>query len=86
MPIGKNSISRVKKNGYANIQNTAPDMEDSVILEKKTAPVSKKQPAKAKPKAESDKVVKANPTTKVKTRTKAQKSFKIGEKLPTYLL
>ena len=46
MPIGKNSISRVKNNGYTNIKNTAPDMEDSKISEKKSAPVSKNTDSK----------------------------------------
>ena len=35
MPIGKDSISRVKNNGYSNIQKSAPDMQDSKIAEKK---------------------------------------------------
>ena len=98
MPIGKNSISRVKKNGYANIQNTAPDMEDSVILEKKTAPVSKKQPAKAKPKTEAKATAKAAPAPKAKAevkaavkaaptpKAKAKRFIKVGEKLPAHLL
>ena len=43
MPIGKNSISRVKKNGYTNVKTTAPDMEDSKIKVEKPAPVSKKE-------------------------------------------
>lgn len=33
MPIGKNSINRVKNNGYSNVKTSAPDMENSVIAE-----------------------------------------------------
>lgn len=38
MPIGKNAIQRVANNGYSNVKTTAPDMENSVIEEKKSAP------------------------------------------------
>lgn len=40
MPIGKNSINRVKNNGYSKVKSTAPDMENSVIaaVEKTEAP------------------------------------------------
>ena len=98
MPIGKNSISRVKKNEYANIQSAAPDMEDSVIFDKKPAPVSKKQPSKAKPKTEAKAAVKAAPAPKAKTevkaaakaapapKAKAKRFIKVGEKLPAHLL
>ena len=38
MPIGKNAIKRVANNGYSNVKTSAPDMENSVVEEKKTAP------------------------------------------------
>ena len=44
MPIGKNSIKRVTNNGYSKVASTAPDMENSVIEEKKI-----EQPEAAKP-------------------------------------
>ncbi|MBR5140099.1 MAG: hypothetical protein IKV16_03500, partial [Clostridia bacterium] len=45
MPIGKNAIKRVVNNGYANLKNDAPDMENSVVAESK-APAQKKSRAK----------------------------------------
>ncbi len=33
MPIGKNAIKRVENNGYSNVQTSAPDMENSEILQ-----------------------------------------------------
>ena len=44
MPIGKNAIKRVANNGYSKVNTSAPDMENSVVEEKKSAP--KKAPAK----------------------------------------
>ena len=44
MPIGKNAIKRVANNGYSKVNTSAPDMENSVVEEKKSAP--KKTPAK----------------------------------------
>lgn len=56
MPIGKNAIKRVSNNGYSSVKSTAPDMENSVInekkaeapnaeaAEKKTAPANKTSP------------------------------------------
>ena len=35
MPIGKNAIQRVVNNGYSNVKTSAPDMENSVVEEKK---------------------------------------------------
>ena len=32
MPIGKNSIKRVKNGGYSNVKTTAPDMENSTVI------------------------------------------------------
>ena len=53
MPIGKNAIKRVTNNGYSNVKSSAPDMENSVIEEKKSAPAAvKKNPA---PKADAKK-------------------------------
>ena len=85
MPIGKNSISRVKNNGYANIANSAPDMQDSKVTKKKTAPVSKKQPTKAKSASQSAKISVKTDASKKKATLK-KNYFKIGDKLPTYLL
>lgn len=61
MPIGKNSIKRVQKGGYANLKSSAPDMEDSTVVEKLTPPtdpearVSPEKPQqKRKPRAPKD--------------------------------
>ena len=44
MPIGKNSLNRVKNNGYSAVKTEAPDMENSTVVtpavEENTAPVS----------------------------------------------
>ena len=32
MPIGKNSIKRVKNGGYSNVKTSAPDMENSTVI------------------------------------------------------
>ena len=54
MPIGKNAIKRVANNGYSNVKSSAPDMENSVVEEKKpakkeSASAAKKAPAKKAP-------------------------------------
>ncbi len=96
MPIGKNSIKRAVNNGYSNVKTTAPDMENSVVVE--PAPVvEKKAPQKrvckktVAQKAEPVQVeTKKTPVKKAKTVAKpvAQKSstVAIGEEMPVYLL
>jgi hypothetical protein len=52
MPIGKNALKRVNNNGYSSVKTSAPDMENSEIVEVDT-PVAeaKTEPKKAeKPK------------------------------------
>ena len=85
MPIGKNSISRVKNNGYTKIATSTQDMQDSEVSKKKTAPVSKKQPAKAKSASQPTKTSPKTDSGKKKAALK-KNYFKIGDKLPTYLL
>ena len=55
MPIGKNSIKRVKNNGYSAVQTSAPDMENSTVIASPApeviemlAPSAKKTAAKPK--------------------------------------
>jgi hypothetical protein len=55
MPIGKNAIKRVSNNGYSNVKTTAPDMENSEVVEKIQV-VEKKSTT---PKATTKKVTKA---------------------------
>ena len=42
MPIGKSALKRVENNGYSAVKTSAPDMENSTVVEKKSAPVSQK--------------------------------------------
>lgn len=61
MPIGKNAIKRVTKNGYSNVKTEAPDMENSVIAtpQEPVIPTKKAEPVKkAEPKKEAKKCVK----------------------------
>ena len=51
MPIGKNAIKRVENNGYSNVQTSAPDMENSVVLAEGERP-AKRAPAAKKPATE----------------------------------
>ena len=50
MPIGKNAIKRVTKNGYSNVKTEAPDMENSVIAtpQEPVIPTKKAEPSKPK--------------------------------------
>ena len=38
MPIGKSALKRVENNGYSAVKTSAPDMENSTVEEKKSAP------------------------------------------------
>ena len=67
MPIGKNAIKRVTNNGYSSVKSEAPDMENSVSVEK--AP-EKKEVAKPAPKAQAKSAPKTTPKSTAKT-TKA---------------
>ena len=67
MPIGKNAIKRITNNGYSAVKASAPDMENSEVIEKKTVatekkpsakkPEAKKTPAKSAPKTKAAKKV-----------------------------
>jgi hypothetical protein len=58
MPIGKNSIKRVANNGYSKVSTSAPDMDNSTVVEqistspapKKASESAPKTSAKAEPK------------------------------------
>ena len=93
MSIGKSSIKRAANNGYSNVKSTAPDMENSVVVEEVQAPVvevpvapvaEKKAPAKKKPaakKAAPKKACAPKAVGKV-----AEKAVYVGQDLPYYLL
>ena len=70
MPIGKNALKRVENNGYSKVKSTAPDMENSEVVEKVEAPV----------KAE-EKAVKSAPAPK-KTAAKKPAAKKTPAKKP----
>ncbi len=102
MPIGENSIKRAVNNGYSKVKTTAPDMENSVVVEKEEKPAVKKTVKKAsttpakkpatkkavEPKVEAPSIpVATKKAVAPKTTKKAEiKKYQIGESLPIYLL
>ena len=83
MPLGRDSIKRVKNNGYSRVTTSAPDMENSSIVEPVEMPTivldipvltsePVKEPKKAsEPKAEPKKTAdKDEPTKKKPTQKK----------------
>ena len=63
MPIGKNAISRVANNGYSNVKSTAPDMENSAVLEVKKTTAKNPAPKAATSKTQTSSS-KGNPVPK----------------------
>lgn len=88
MPIGKNSIKRVKNNGYSAVKTEAPDMENSVIVkeaevavpapvEKPDAPVAKRGPGRPRgSKAKKTTEKKRKAVAKASTGKRAKSSVK----------
>ena len=75
MPIGKNALKRVTNNGYSGVNASAPDMQNSEILdveapEKVEKPAAKKTTKKAEPKSAPKKSV----TEKAKTEIVSAKA------------
>lgn len=66
MPIGKNAIKRVTNNGYSSTKTSAPDMENSVVIEEPKAAEEKKAAV-----VEKSLSPKAKKTVSKKTPTKA---------------
>lgn len=84
MPIGKNALKRVTNNGYSAVNASAPDMENSEILEVKTeTKVEPKVEKKAEPKAEVKKSATKKPTTKKPTAKKEENAEKKVEEVKT---
>ena len=75
MPIGKNALKRVANNGYAQLKSTAPDMENSVVLETEAPAEPPKKAAK--------KAVESIPTPKKTTEKKPTATKKPVEKKAT---
>lgn len=100
MPIGKNSIKRVKNGGYSNVKTAAPDMENSTVLANPSPEVIEKMIPSAKKiapkKAETKKAASGAKKSETKaTSVKAKKNaaekdgfirFSLGADLPEYLL
>lgn len=98
MSIGKSSIKRAANNGYSNVATSAPDMENSVVVEpvveapveEVKAPVTEvKAPAKKKTAAK--KPAAKKPAAKKPCAPKvvgkdAEKAVCVGQDLPYYLL
>ena len=81
MPIGKNSIKRVKNGGYSNVKTTAPDMENSTVIANPSPEVVEKMISSPKakrkaPAAKSTKKEAAEKKTGVKTATASKGSAK----------
>ena len=97
MPIGKNSIKRVKNSGYSNVKTSAPDMENSTVIANPSPEVIEKMipSAKAATTKKCETKKKTTPTKKTaKTAevkaTSCEKDgfvrFSLGCDLPEYLL
>ena len=94
MPIGKNSIKRVKNSGYSAVASTAPDMENSTVLAspapevvemveksvKKSAAKGAKKPTEKTAPAVKKTVEKKTPTAKKTNTPKAKSAEKASEK------
>lgn len=84
MPIGKNALKRVSNNGYSNVKATAPDMENSSVLEPtsevKEAPKVKETSAKISPKKNNSPAAK-RPAVKKPEMKKAEKKAEKTEKI-----
>ena len=81
MPIGKNALKRVTNNGYSAVNASAPDMENSEILEEKSLekaekPTAKKTAKKAEPKS----APKKSETAKAKVETAEAKIESVSAK------
>ena len=87
MPIGKNALKRVENNGYSKVKSTAPDMENSEVVEKVEAPVKaeekavKSAPAPKKTTAKKPAAKKA-PAKKPAVKVEAKAEEKPAEKAP----
>ena len=100
MPIGKNSIKRVKNGGYSNVKTSAPDMENSTVIAnvapeviEKMVPSAKKNTTKKTESADTKKQPTAKKSAGSKEKSKAVSNEKdgfirvsLGCDLPDYLL
>ena len=77
MPIGKNSIKRVKNGGYSNVKTSAPDMENSTVIANVSPEVIEKMIPSAKktaPKKAESATAKKQTQVKKTASAKAEKA------------
>ena len=97
MSIGKSSIKRAANNGYSNVATSAPDMENSVVVEPVVEPpVEEVKALVAEVKAPAKKTAAKKPAAKKPAAKKpcapktvgkeAEKAVYVGQDLPYYLL
>ncbi len=98
MSIGKSSIKRAANNGYSNVATSAPDMENSVVVEPvvespvveevKAPVVEAKEPAKKKTakKPAAKKTTAKKPCANKTVNKEAEKAVRLGDDMPYYLL
>ena len=81
MPIGKNALKRVSNNGYSNVKATAPDMENSEIIEAKSeiAEAKPEEKESVMPVEKSESVKKAEPKAKIESKP-AEKTASVKKK------
>ena len=81
MPIGKNALKRVSNNGYSNVKATAPDMENSEIIEAKPEIAeAKPEISEAKPEEKESVMPVEKSETVKKAEPKAKSESKPAEK------
>ena len=89
MAVGKNSIKRAVNNGYSKVETSAPDMENSEVVEVAEVKTEKKASAKKAP-AKCAKTPAKKQTVKKSPATKTEKDgfvrVEVGDSMPFYLL
>lgn len=93
MSVGKNAIKRVANDGYSNVKSSAPDMENSNVINNPDPQVTEKlvQPIEksgAKKKSATKRTACKNPSAK-QTQAARKNAFQrvsFGEEMPYYLL
>ena len=80
MPLGRDSIKRVKNNGYSRVTTTAPDMENSSIVESIELPVVVVEVPLAEPVKEPKRVTKKKAEPKQAEKKEPARKKPAGEK------
>lgn len=82
MPIGKSALKRVENNGYSAVKTSAPDMENSTVEEKRSAPVSQKTAEKTVKKPAAAKKTAKKPEGKTPEAKKPEAKKPAAKKAP----